>query len=229
MNVANGPYDSAGGTAETLTVFSDGTGGTGTLTFYYGSTLLATKTVKFADATASSLTAFFSDTTTVRGTAVNVVGIAKDSSGNLMPSGSYVYVYSSDTKIAGTYQNSAFTGLNAGCAVGTAGAFSCSVAATDTGVATIYVKDSNTAAASTVSASQVLTILGTEAASYTVAFNKASYAPGEIAVITITGKDIAGRALGTNTNATNNVSIVASPSMTIQIRLQMLVRCKMYL
>jgi len=62
----------------------------------------------------------------------------------------------------------------------------------------------------------VLTVLGTEAKSYTVTFDKASYTPGEKAIITITGKDTAGRALGTNTDATNAVAIVASSSMTIQ-------------
>jgi len=196
-------------TTETFTVYSDGTSGSGTITIYSGSTLLSTKTVVFAGATAGTITSVgLSDTTTVKGqSSVTLAGTAKDSAGNYLATGSLVYLYSSDTKLAGTYQNSAFTGLNAGCtAVTTSGRFSCAVTVTDTGTAILYVKDSNTVAASTVSSGAItMTVLGAEASSFTVAFNKATYALGERAIITITGKDIADRALANTTSSITSV------------------------
>jgi len=199
-----------GATSETFTVYSDGTAGTGTITMYSGSTLLKTKTVIFAGATAGTITSVgLSDTTTVKGqSGVTLSGTAKDSSGNFLAPGALVYLYSSDTKVAGTFQNSA-TALNTGCTAvtGAAGRFSCSVTVTDTGTAILYVKDSNTVAASTVSSGAItMTVLGAEASSFTVSFDKATYTLGERAVITITGKDVADRALANTTSAITNIA-----------------------
>ena len=203
-------------TTESFTVYSDGTAGTGTITIYSGSTLLVTKTVVFAGATAGTITSVgLSDTTTVKGqSSVTLAGTAKDSAGNFLATGSLVYLYSSDTAIAGTYQNSAFTGLNAGCtAVTTSGRFSCAVTVTDTGTAILYVKDSNTAAASTVSSDAItMTVLGAEASSFTVAFDKATYAPGARAIVTITGKDIAARALANTSSSITSIAALGGMS-----------------
>jgi hypothetical protein len=81
------------------------------------------------------------------------------------------------------------------------------VTVTDTGTAILYVKDSNTVAASTVSSDAVtMTVLGAEASSFTVSFDKATYTLGERAVITITGKDVAARALANTTTAITSIA-----------------------
>ena len=197
-------------TSETFTVYSDGTAGTGTITMYSGSVLLKTKTVIFAGATAGTINSVgLSDTTTVKGqSSVTLSGTAKDSSGNFLAPGALVYLYSSDTGVAGSFQNSA-TALNTGCTAitGAAGRFSCAVTVTDTGTAILYVKDSNTVAASTVSSDAItMTVLGAEASSFTVSFDKATYTLGERAVITITGKDVAARALANTTTAISSIA-----------------------
>jgi len=73
----------------------------------------------------------------------------------------------------------------------------------DTGTASIYLADSwNVTAASFVTTALTLTVTGNTVASATVAFDKATYGPGERAVITITTKDVAGRLHATGATGT---------------------------
>ena len=198
MSVSNARTGNYSYATETLTILSDGTAGTMTMTFSKGSTTLATKTVTFYGDPAS-VVANLSDTYTSLAGTVTLSGQVKDSGGNVLSAGT-VYVFSSDTKIAGSVPTTAVfgqTGHRCTTFTGTSSAtyrLSCGITLTDTGVVTLTVGDSWTVAGSSWTSTPVeLTITGNTVASATVAFDKATYAPGERAVITITTKDIAGR------------------------------------
>jgi len=83
----------------------------------------------------------------------------------------------------------------------------------ETGVATITLRDSWTVAASTWSSNAIdVTVTSNKIATLTVAFDKATYAPGERAVITYTATDIAGRALATA--AVTGLTATSNATMT---------------
>jgi len=202
--------------AETLIVYSSGTSGTGSVTLYSGTTALVTKTITFTGAAASASDLQFSDTVvTTSQTGVVLNARIKDSASNLLKSGT-VYLYSSDTKVAGSVLS---TGTNANntntCSYSaTYGMHSCAITVTDTGTATFYVRDSWTVAASSwVSSGITLTVTGETIKGLTVSFDKATYSPGERAVITLTATDAAGRAMG-NKSITGFSKITPTPTLT---------------
>jgi len=186
---------------ETLSILSDGTSGTMTITFSKGSTTLATKTVSFFGDPGSAVGVSLSDTyTSLAGTVTLTSRVFDGASGagNALTAGT-LYVFSSDTKIAGTVPTTAVFGQTGHrcttftTAVASTARLSCGITLTDTGVVTLTVGDSWTVAASTFTSTAVeLTVTGNTIASATVSFDKATYAPGERAVITITTKDVAG-------------------------------------
>jgi len=207
MSISNGRGGGANYGEETLTILNDGTAGTMTLTFSKGSTTLATKTVTFTGPSAS-LVANLSDSYTSLGQTVTLSGQVKDSGGNTLSSGT-VYVFSSDTKIAGSVPTTAVfgqTGHVCSSYLGSTAAtfrLNCPITLTDTGVVTITVGDSWTVAGSSWTSTAIeLTVTGNTMGSATVAFDKATYSPGERAVITITTKDVAGRAHAQNATGT---------------------------
>ena len=198
MSISNGRTDAYDYPTETLVIYNDGTAGTMTLTFSKGSTTLATKTVTFFGDPAS-VVANLSDTYTSLAGTVTLSGQVKDSGGNVLSAGT-VYVFSSDTNIAGSVPTTAVfgqTGHRCTTFTGTSAAtwrLSCGITLTDTGVVTLTVGDSWTVAGSSWTSTAVeLTITGNTVGSATVSFDKATYAPGERGVITITTKDVAGR------------------------------------
>jgi hypothetical protein len=201
MNVTNA-RDVVYGT-ETLSILSDGTSGTMTITFSKGSTTLATKTVSFFGDPGSAVGVSLSDTyTSLAGTPVTLSARVFDGAsgaGNALAAGT-LYVFSSDTKIAGSVPTTAVFGQTGHrcttftTAVASTARLSCGITLTDTGVVTLTVGDSWTVAASTFTSTPVeLTVTGNTIASATVSFDKATYAPGERGVITITTMDVAGR------------------------------------
>jgi len=227
MNVTNARgagfiYDT-----ETLSILSDGTSGTMTITFSKGSTTLATKTVTFYGDPGSAVGVSLSDTyTSLAGTATLTARVFDGASGagNALAAGT-LYVFSSDTKIAGSVPTTAVfgqTGHRCTTFTGTTSAtyrLSCGITLTDTGVVTLTVGDSWTVAASTFTSTAVeLTVTGNTIASATVSFDKATYAPGERGVITITTKDVAGLvhasgATGTLANAYSSYTLTGSTTL----------------
>ena len=188
---------------ESITVWSDGTAGTSTISVSSGGVVMSTITVVFTGTPASAAIAF-SDTYVSLAAGTTVVGTVKDSGGNVMKSGT-VWIYSTDTSVAGAnlstnvYPTTATsytipsTGVLAFPLV-TAGG----VSGKETGTATITLRDSWTVAASTWSSNEiVVTVTEATISTLTVSFDKATYSPGERAVITYTAKDSAGRGLAT--------------------------------
>jgi len=204
-NSATGP------SSETLTVYSDGTAGVTTITFYNSAgTSIGTATVTFTGAPASATSVSFSDTNVAVGATPTLRAVIKDAGGNAIKTGT-VYIYASDTKVvtsgAGSTTQAQYNqvasplrGSGVACTDGystTLGYWSCPLTVGDTGTASITIRDSYSVAGSTWS-SEAITITGhgTAVNSVTVAFDKASYTAGEKATITITVKDTADRALG---------------------------------
>ena len=198
--------------SESFVVWSDGTAGTATI-YVSGSSGVVFKsfTVTFTGTPASAAIAL-SDTIVSLTAGSTIVGTVKDSGGNVMKSGT-VYVYSSDTKVAGTdLSTNVYPTKATGYTIPSTGVLAYTLTTTDTGVATITLRDSWTVAASTWTSNEVVvTVTGSTVATLTVAFDKATYAPGERAVITYTAKDIAGKALATAaatlTSTLNNATL----------------------
>jgi len=231
MNLNNLAMGLGSASDDTLTIYADGGAGTSTVTFYSGGISLGSVSLTFGGAAASANIALMDTVTSVGQLGDSITAIVKDSGGNALTSGT-LYVYASDTKVVSgalSTNSAQFTQRAAGLA-GAApacttyrtalGAFTCDLGFLDTGTATITLRDSWTVAASTwVSNEVVVTVLGNSAKSYTVAFDKATYAPGERAVITITGLDTAGRALSNGILGTgSSISTTVTPSLGTQVK-----------
>jgi len=209
------------GAQESITVWSDGTPGTSTISVSSSAGVTLTSfTVVFTGVPASASTSL-SDTYTYIGGTLNLVAQVKDAASNLLTTGT-MYVFSSDTKVvsagASLYSNAATQYQTVGRCSSTwdtaAKTLTCSLTTGDTGTASIYLADSwNVTASSFVTTPLTLTVTGNTIASATVAFDKATYAPGERAVITITTKDSAGRVQATGATGTLG-AILQTPTLT---------------
>jgi len=203
-------------TGETLTIWSDGTAGVSTISVSGSSgVVFSTFTVTFTGDPASVSQLWLSDTIAQIGQTDSVIAIVKDSGGTVLKSGT-VYLYSSDTSIAGatptTYPNIGRTAH--ACSIGSTGLLNnCPVVLTDTGTVTLTLRDSWTVAASTwVSDALTLTVTGTDLHTLTATFDKATYTPGERAVLTLTAKDWAGTLIATGNLANEFNRVTPTPA-----------------
>jgi len=197
--------------ANTLQIWPDGTAGVATINISTPSVTFAPKTVTFYATAVASITATVRNNNLALGSNSGAItAVAKDSGGNL--NGGSVYAFSdnlavvSDTSTACTFDatNSrhtcAITGLSAGTANITLGNISKSV----------------------VSAVIPVTVVSGAANELKLAFNKATYAPGEKAYITIWANTAAGTPVSsqvTNLLATGGIVTSsgfsqAAPTMT---------------
>ena len=224
----------AGG--ETIVIYSNGTAGTGTITVTRSANgaAITTMTVTFVGSGASGTVSLSDTITPLAGTGVtiaslgttNLVAQIKDSGGNLITSGTF-YVFSSDTAVAGnvptstgatSYQTGHRCGNNSDSWNTTTKRLTCPVLLRDTGTATLTLRDSWTVTASTWTSGEVtVDIRGNVVKGIKVAFDKASYAPGEKAILTLTATDAAGKALATRASDTGRLSAVISTPVLSQI------------
>jgi len=203
-------------TGESLVVYSAGnTAGVATLTYRLAANgaLLGTSTVTFAGNPASVSQMYSNDTITYVGASTGTLNAVVRDSGNTILKSGTVYLYSSDTKVAGSTSASAAAQA---CTIGSTGVAACSFTVSDTGTATLTLRDSTTVALSTwVSSGWEVTVTGVVPKSdLTVAFDKASYLPGERAVITITANDSAGRKIATVPGGIASLFTVTSNKLT---------------
>ena len=170
---------------DSITVWSDGNSGNSTVTIKAATSgvVLATKTLKFYGAT-SALTG--TAVTAIIGTTGTVKVVAADATAVTMPTllpSEAIYAFSSDTTIATVPATDLASGYATDSAVVT-------VTGVKAGSATITFGNKSTLATSTVKSAPVTVRVGSTAiASVTLAFDKATYAPGEKAVITLTTLD----------------------------------------
>jgi hypothetical protein len=182
---------SSNGTTD-ISIYSDGTAGTATITVKSTSVTFASKTVVFYAAAPTSIVASALNTTPGVGTTPAALGVvAKDANGNIY--GGSLYVSSSaltvisDTATACTYNS-------------TNSRHECSLTGLVGGTAVITVRDAATAP--TISSNAVsFTVSANAPASVKLSFDKATYAPGEKATLLISVLDSAGKSVAANTFA----------------------------
>jgi len=199
-------------------VYSDGTAGTATINISTPSVTFPAKTVTFFAATVSKLEVISSTTTigvgsnsTATSEGFGTIWVkATDANGNVSQSATQVYAYSSaktvvsDSGTACTYSS-------------TIGMHHCSLSGVAPGTATITIANSGTnepAATAKGDKSVVVTVVNEAPKTVKLAFNKASYTPGEKGYILISTLGADGKALpgATRTNllAAGGISISGS-------------------
>ena len=189
----------------TLYIYGTGVGGTAAITIKDAAgTTITTKNVGTYGSVAS-LTATVAKNVTSGGTEANAVTvIAKDSNGNVVPSQGITLTSSDTTKIA------TFTATSSSAAEVLAGTASVGVTSiSGFGAVTLTITDTATGLIKT---SATVNVGADEAAAVTVAFDKATYAPGEKMTLTISAKDANAAAVGDSTTA-SSLSIVSSLSV----------------
>lgn len=194
---------------DTVIVWSDGTAGVGTFTASIGGVNLtqAAKTITFVGKPATITATLESSVVTSSGTARGAISfIVKDSALNAVKSTSLMntgtpgsfYAIWADTKVAsGTNLSTTGTAQYTACSTynSTASRWECNLTILDSGTVSITIADSYTVA-SAVAASSAVTLVsvGTGFAG-TMTLDKASYLPGEKAILTLTSKDTQGNSV----------------------------------
>jgi hypothetical protein len=216
---------------DTVTVWADGSAGKGTITIkgQTSGVTLGTKTVTFYGATASYKATTAKSILAVGANTGAVTFTAADSASNVLndeftPVGGTTetwYAISGDTTIA------TVASLNYATDSGTV-----AVTGVKAGSTTVTIANASTIAAATIKSAPVTVRVGSTAvASVKVAFDKATYAPGEKAVITLSLLDAtslavvptdakyelwaAGYALATDIAFTNSTSITSETSVAL--------------
>ena len=186
-------------------VFSDGTAGVATITIKSTSVTFANKTVTFYAAAPATLVAKAINTAPGIGSTTAIAVDAKDASGNRWAGTLYTY-----SSAAATIANDG-TSTYACSYVAANDRHECSVTGSAAGTATITVRDAATVATSTVASNAVsLTVTANSPATVKLAFDKATYAPGEkatllVSVLDSAGKPVSARAF-TNLFATGGIA-----------------------
>jgi len=181
-------------------VYADGTSGVATINVSTTSVTFAPKTVTFYSTTVAKIAAGLLGKTVGSSAAYVILAKAFDAQGVQITGNSSVYAYSSDLTVVNT-------GTSTGTECTYIAAYSghvCSLSGAANGTATITLRNKSTAALSTVTSTDVLslTVNSNTPVAIKLAFDKASYAPGEVAYIRGWAVDAAGTpvAPGVKTN-----------------------------
>ena len=174
----------------TVQVRPDGSVGTASITVSTPSVTFAPKTVVFYASAPTTIVATVLNNTPGAGTTAGVIGVvAKDASGNLF--GGTLYTYSDTVgKISDSGTSCSYVAANS--------RHECSVTGVAAGLANVTIRNSAASAISstTVSSNAVaLTVSLGSASSVKLAWNKATYAPGEKATLVVTVLDSAGKSV----------------------------------
>jgi hypothetical protein len=188
-----------------VNVYADGTAGTATITIKSTSVTFANKTVVFYAAAPTTLVAKAINTSPGVGNTTAIAVDAKDAAGNRWAG--TLYTYSSATATIANDGTATY-----GCSyVAANDRHECSVTGSAAGTATITVRDAATVATSTVASNAVsLTVTANSPATVKLAFDKATYAPGEKATLLVSALDSAGSSVSarelTNLFATGGIT-----------------------
>jgi hypothetical protein len=197
-----------------INVYSDGSSGTATITVKTTSVTFAAKTVTFYSTTVSKYTVTQLATVIGSSAAAAFVVTATDSTGNVIKesTNSTVYAYSSDLGVVATAAAATSGQLCSGY-LAVYGGHYCSLTGAANGTATITIRDKSTVALSTVSAvAGTVTVNLNVPVKIALAFDKATYAPGEVAYITVSATDASDKpvAPGSYTNMLKSGGITSS-------------------
>ena len=184
-------------------IYADGTAGTATITIKSTSVTFASKTVVFYAAAPTTLVAKAINTAPGIGNTTAIAVDAKDAGGNRFAGTLYTY-----SSAVATMSND---GTNTCSYVAANDRHECTVVGAAAGTATITVRDAATVATSTVASNAVsLTVTASSPATVKLAFDKATYAPGEKATLLVSVVDSDGKAVSarqlTNLFATGGIT-----------------------
>jgi hypothetical protein len=181
-------------------VFGDGTSGVATITIKSTSVTFSSKQVTFYSTSVDKYEVTVLGSTIGNSSANALLVKTYDASGNLIVDNTSAYAYSSDLDV-----------INTGATTGTACSYSatsagqiCALTGSANGTADITIRNKSTVALSTKASTAVkLTVNTNVAAKVSIAFDKATYAPGEAAYIRVVAVDAAGTNVGPNSAYTN--------------------------
>jgi hypothetical protein len=202
------------GAGTNWTLKSDGTAGVSTVTFKTARTgLTFTRTVSFYSAKAASITAANMAPLLKVGPNTYAVAVtAKDALGAAWTGTARIYASSAaDALIAGSETPADCNPYNADT-----GLIVCSITGKLVGTAKFKVIDAATVATANATSNEVtVTVKSTTASGVKIAFNKATYAPGEKALVTVSPVDAAGANLPEATVS----SLLAAGGITSSLQL----------
>jgi len=181
-----------------LVVCADGTSGTSVITVKTTSVTFANKAITWYAATPTKITATALVTTIGSASTAAILAVPTDALGNVLQSANAVHAYSDAVTVINT--GTAPAGTSCGSYNADFGGYLCNLAGSTNGTANITIRNASTSSASTVASTAVALKVNTAAAaSFTLAFNKATYAPGEKAYIIVKALDSSKGAIGGTT------------------------------
>ena len=183
-----------------LYIIADGTSGTATITISTTSATFATKSVTFYSTSVDKYTVTRLAKVIGSASAATLVVTALDSTGNIIKesTNSTVYAYSDNLGVIATAATAA-DGAACSAYNDTYGGHVCSFSGAANGVANITIRNKSTLLLSTkLSTAQAITVNLNPAVKVALSFDKATYAPGELAYLSLTAVDAAGAAVGPN-------------------------------
>jgi len=188
-------------------IFADGTSGTATITIKTTSVTFSNKQVTFYNDTVDK----YEVTTlaSVIGSSSSNALLVKtyDAKGNLILGNTSTYAYSSNLDVIAT-GGTAVAPTGTACTYSAAnGGHICALTGASDGTANITIRNKSTQALSTKASTPVALTVNTQvAAKVSLAFDKATYAPGEAAYIRVVAVDAAGKPVGPNSAYANLLS-----------------------
>ena len=188
-----------GATGTDIGIYADGTAGTASITISTTNVTFAPKTVTFFSTTSSKIVATKKSNTMGIGSNASVVlGKATDANGNVVgadATSTGVYAYSSNTAV--------ISDSGTACVYNTTWQIhECALTGVTAGTANITLRNSATAgAASTVNSTEAISVTVSTGipTSLKMEWNKATYAPGEKATLSVWAVDAAGKPVGPQT------------------------------
>jgi hypothetical protein len=178
----------------------EGTSGTATITISTTSATFASKAVTFYSTSVDKYTVTRLAKVIGSASAATLVVTALDSTGNIIKeaTNSTVYAYSDNLAAIATAATDA-SGAACSAYNDTLGGHVCSFSGAANGTANITIRNKSTLALSTKSSTaQAITVNLNPAVKVALSFDKATYAPGEVAYLSLSAVDAAGAAVGPN-------------------------------
>jgi len=185
-------------------IIADGTSGTATITLKTTSVTFANKSVTFYSTNVDKYEVTRLAKVIGSSSTVALVVKAIDASGNVIKetSNSTVYAYSDNLDAISTGAATTTAGTSCSPYDATYGGHFCSFSGSANGTANITIRNKSTLALSTKSATATAITVNTNAAAkIALSFDKATYAPGELAYLSVSAVDAAGNPVGPNDGA----------------------------
>jgi hypothetical protein len=185
-------------------VFADGTSGTATITIKTTSVTFTAKTVTFYSTSVDKYVVV-PLATVIGGSAASALLVKTyDAAGNQIVDNTSAYAYSDNLDVVATGGTTAAATGTACAYVASVSGQVCSLTGSANGTANITIRNKSTAALSTkASTASKLTVNTLLPAKVSLAFDKATYAPGEAAYIIVKAVDAAGNPVAPNATSTN--------------------------